>query len=375
MTALCFFLAGTLLATAYLLYPVVLVLLDLVTPKVPKQDGAPPFERWPWVSILVAAYNEEDSIDARISNLLASTYPGPKELIVISDGSRDRTTEIVSKRTSETVHLVALVNRVGKHSALDAVVPQARGEVLVFTDADCEFSVRPDAITELVRPFFDPAIGLSVGTLAYLGSSTGNSYQHLEDFLRGLESRWGVIAGALGPIYAMRKSLWEPSGGDVINDFFHPILVCLKGSRSVAVPHANAITAMGHEFNRQVRMVAGAAFVYFRSLPQLALSRRWKCIFVLTCHKLLRWLTIPLFILLLVSSYELSESGLLFRVVFILQMAFLTIALLGPIAKSLGLPGWLDIAYRFLYLNFAAVVGLTWYLRGRIPIVWEPRNS
>ena len=374
MTALCFYVAGALLATAYLLYPILLALLAEATPMVSKQHGTLQSERWPSVSIVISAYNEEKLIDARISNLLASSYPGSKELIVVSDGSDDRTAEIVSKRTNETVRLVSLAARVGKHDALNAVIPEARGEILVLTDADCEFCLQPDAITELIRPFFDPAIGLSTGTLKYFGSSTGNTYQQFEDFLRGHESRWGVIAGALGPIYAMRKSLWEPAGGDVLNDFFHPILVCLKGSRSVAVPSANAVTPMGHEFNRQVRMVASAAFVYFSLLPQLLRSRQWKCVFVLTCHKLLRWLTIPLFLLLLVSSYELSRSGLFFRAVFILQTGFLTIALLGPIARSLGLPEWLDTAYRFVYLNFAAVVGLSLYLRGRNPIMWQPRD-
>ncbi len=375
MTVLCFYLAGALLITAYLLYPLLLVLLGVATLRVRKQDEALQPEQWPSVSVVFSAYNEEELIDARISNLLASSYPGPKELIVVSDGSQDRTVEVVSKRTNDTVRLVSLTTRVGKESALNAAIPHARGEILVLTDADCEFSLRPDAITELVRPFFDPTIGLSTGTLKYLGSSTGNAYQRFEDFLRRLESRWGVIAGALGPIYAIRKSLWEPAVADVITDFFHPILVCLKGSRSVAVSNATAVTAMGHEFNRQVRMVAQGALVYFSTLPRLIRSHRWKCVLVLTCHKLLRWLTLPLFFVLLASSFELSGSGVLFRAVFVSQLAFLTFAMLGRMATSLGLPEWLELAYRFVYLNCAAVVGLAQYIRGMSPVVWEPRTK
>ncbi len=373
MTALCFYLAAALLVTAYLLYPLMLMLFTMAIPSVHEQGETFQPGQWPSVSVLFSAYNEEKLIDARISNLLASSYPGPKELIVVSDGSRDRTVEIIAKRTNETVRLVSLAKRIGKESAMTAAIPGARGEIVVLTDADCEFSLHPDAITELVRPFFDPTIGLSTGTLTYLGSSTGNIYQRFEDFLRRLESRWGVVAGALGPIYAMRKSLWEPAVADVLADFFHPTLVCLKGSRSVAVSNAEAVTAMGHEFNRQVRMVAQAAVVYFRLLPRLMRAHRWKGVLVLTCHKLLRWLTVPLFVVLLASSYELSGTGEVFRAVFVSQLAFLALALLGRVAGSLGLPKWVELAYRFVYLNWAAVVGLGLYIRGMSPVMWEPR--
>ncbi len=371
-----FYLAATALVATYLVYPLILLLLspisrhDACDYEVPDQNV-----EWPRVSIIVSAYNEEKSIDRRISNLLASSYPGRKEVVVVSDGSADRTVEIISKRAGDVVRLHVLPTRVGKGLAQNLAISNAQGEVLILTDADCEFCLQPDAITELVRPFCDPTVGLVTGVVTYTDSPLANLYRCYDDFLRRLESRHGVIAGALGPIYAMRKSLWKPAAANVMTDFFHPILTCLEGSRAVVVSRARAVTGVGQEFNRQIRMVARAALVYFSTFGQLLRSRRWWCLSVLTCHKLLRWLTMPFFVLLLVSSLELSASGGLFRIVLIAQLAFLTLAALGRIASTFGLPAWFDAAYRFAYLNCAAAIGLTWYLFGRIPVVWEPRSK
>ena len=373
MPTICFYFSGLALVLTYFLYPIILVLLR---PKKPNglvyQFGGS--RRWPSISILISAYNEERLIGGRIANVLASSYLGKKELIIVSDGSDDRTAEVVRNWQCDEIRFISLEDRQGKANALNVAVQHARGEILVMTDADCEFVQDPDTLTEMVRPFFSAEVGLVTGSIKYLGSKRGNAYQRYEDFLRILESRWGTIAGALGTNYAIRKSLWKTASDGIMTDLYHPILVSLAGFRAIANPKAVAVTAMGDEFDRQVRIVSRAAFVYFRMIPSLILFGRWKSVFVLTCHKLLRWLTLPFFAILLLSSMNLYKQGTLFKMVFTGQIAFLLLASLGKIFKMCGSADWMDVGYQFLYLNWAAVIGLILCIRGKSPAVWEPRG-
>ena len=299
---------------------------------------------------------------------------GKKSLIIVSDGSNDRTAEVVRRWQCDEIRLISLGERQGKTNALNIAVQYARGEILVMTDADCEFTRAPDTITEMVQPFFNPEVGLVTGSIKYLGSGTGNAYQRYEDMLRTLKSRWGTIAGALGTNYALRKSLWKTASDSTMTDLYHPILVSLAGSRAIANPKAVALTAMGVEFDRQVRMVSRAAVVYFRMIPRLISRGRWKSVFILTCHKLLRWLTLPFLAMLFFSSMVLYREGFVFQAAFTAQIAFLVFASLGQIFRALGFPGWMGVGYQFLYLNWAAVIGLSLCARGKSPAIWEPRG-
>ena len=370
-----FYIAAFLLLYAYVLYPMLLLALSASQPRRADRDresseGVSP----PSLSIIVAAYNEERCIGQKIQNFLSCRYSGDAELIVVSDGSSDRTAEIAESITSERVRVIRQHERCGKGVAVNAGAAAARGEVLVFTDANSMFA--PDALENVARPLRDKTIGLVTGVSRYPGDTIGSAYQRYEQMLKGLESRLGVVAGADGALYAMRRELFKPLDPALINDFVHPILTSIAGAQSVMARDAFVLeefSAAG-EFARQVRMVSQAALVYFRLLPELIKQRRWRSIFVLTSHKMLRWLTAPLLAIGVIATVPLAQDGGLFRVVLGLEILFAMVAAVGWIATRRGTDGKATIAYQFVALNCAQAVGLWRCFAGEVPVLWEPRN-
>ena len=374
MTSL-FYIAAFLLLYAYVLYPMLLLALSASQPRRSEPDsGSSEGTVAPSLSIIVAAYNEEDCIAQKIQNFLACRYSGDAEMIVVSDGSSDRTAEIAESIASDRVRVIRQPERRGKGVAVNAAAVASRGEVLVFTDANSMFAI--DALTELVRPLRDKTIGLVTGVSRYPGETIGSAYQRYEQMLKGLESRLGVVAGADGALYAMRRELFSPLDPALINDFVHPILTSIAGAQSVMARDAFVLeefSAAG-EFARQVRMVSQAALVYFRLLPELIKKRRWRSIIVLTSHKMLRWLTAPILAIGVIATVPLARDGGFFRVVLGLELLFAMVAAVGWIATRRGTDGKATIAYQFVALNCAQAVGLWRCFAGEVPVLWEPRN-
>jgi cellulose synthase/poly-beta-1,6-N-acetylglucosamine synthase-like glycosyltransferase len=369
-----FYLSAGLLLYEYLLYPVLLAALSSIwrTHADRFDAGAP--RKWPSMSVIVAAYNEAAVIAEKITNFKACAYPGVAKMIVISDGSEDRTAEIAESCASDRVLVLRQPSRSGKGSALNAAVGHADGEILVFTDANTMF--RPDALTQLGLGFGDPSIGLVTGVSRYPDGTIGSAYQRYEQMLKGYESRLGVVATADGAIYAMRKALYQEKDPRFINDFMHPILVSLQGCDAVMSREAICVEdyAADNEFARQVRMVSQAAAVLFTFLPDLIRGRRWLSIFVLTSHKMLRWTTAPLLVAALLSTCMLASLGGIYRIALIAEMLFATTALGGMIARSYGMEGAVTFAYQFVALNCAQAFGLWRSIVSDVPVVWKPRN-
>ncbi len=371
-----FFVSAFLLLYAYLLYPVVLIALSALQPRRAdaddESDGGSTAA--PSLSVIVAAYNEERCIAHKIENFLSCRYSGEAEMIVVSDGSSDRTAEIAESMASEQVRVIRQRERRGKGVAVNAGANAAGGEMLVFTDANAMFA--PDALEKVARPLRDKSIGLVTGVSHYSGDSIGSVYQRYEQMLKGLESRLGVVATADGAIYAMRRSLFKEMDPALINDFMHPILASLENAQSVMSPDAvcfEEFSAAG-EFARQVRMVSQAALVYFRLLPELVRKRRWRSIIVLTSHKMLRWLTAPLLAIGVIATVPLARQGGTFRVVLDLEILFALVAAIGWVAMQRGTDGKATFAYQFIALNCAQAIGLCRCFAGEVPVLWEPRK-
>ena len=371
MTSL-FYISAFLLLYAYVLYPALLLALSASQPRRARDSAGDAAA--PSLSVIVAAYNEERCIAQKIENFLACRYSGDAELIVVSDGSSDRTAEIANSMASERVRVIRQPERRGKGVAVNAGAAAARGEVLVFTDANAMFAA--DALEKVARPLRDKSIGLVTGVSRYPDQTIGSTYQRYEQMLKGLESRLGVVAGADGALYAMRRELFKPLDPALINDFVHPILTSLAGAQSVMAGDAFVIEEFetAGEFSRQVRMVSQAALVYFRLLPELIARRRWVSIMVLTSHKLLRWLTAPLLAIAVIATVPLAGRGETFRVVLGLEILFALAAAIGRLASERGADGKAAIAYQFVALNCAQAVGLWRWFAGEVPVLWEPRN-
>jgi cellulose synthase/poly-beta-1,6-N-acetylglucosamine synthase-like glycosyltransferase len=368
-----FYAAAGLLLYTYLLYPLLLAILPPARGSrcargVP--SGGNP-ARWPRVSVIVAAHDEAHAIAGKIRNFLENNYPGESELLIVSDGSTDATAPIVRAMACERVRLFIQERRQGKGAALNLAVPQARGDILVFSDATSIFA--PQTLAELVRPFADPRVGLVNGCIRYRQAELANLYHRYEQMLKVLEVRGGLIATAHGAVYALRKELWRPRDPRMANDFLDPIDVNLQGATVALAPHALCFEEFSArtQFRRQMRMVALAALVYFTVLPELLRARLWRSIVVLTSHKLFRWLTAVWLLLLAVSTPALAAAGGIYRAALAGELAVVALAVLGPIASRLGWNERATIFYRFLSLNVAALIGLWLWLRGRVPVTWE----
>jgi glycosyltransferase involved in cell wall biosynthesis len=377
MIQVIFFGALGLLLYSYCIYPLLLLFLPQRSAGQDKKPETNVFRstKWPSISLLLAVHNEEKVIVEKLSNFLNCPYPGAREIIVLSDGSTDRTVALASSFHHPRVRAIIQDTRRGKGAAVNRAATEARGEILAFTDANAFFT---DAtLVELIRPFSNPNVGLVTGCTRYTDGTIGSLYQRYEQTLKRLESRVGVVATADGALYAMRRALWHEHDPYLINDFLHPMLVNLQGSDAVMAVESVCFEefSIDNEFARQARMVAQASFVYLSMLPQLLHARKWRSVWVLTSHKLLRWLSAPLLVLMAGASLCLAPQGQLFRSFAVAEGAFLVFGIAGAYASKLGLSERLGIAYQFIVLNCAAAVGLWRCVTGAVPIVWQPRGE
>lgn len=348
--------------------------------RVHQQPIAPP------VSIIVAAYNEEDVIDGKLKNLLALDYPRDKmEIVVASDGSTDDTVKIARKYVGEHVLLLALPRR-GKIHALRDAVAQAQGEILVFSDANTMMDRH--ALSMLVRNFADPEVGGVCGnqlhTKADVTDSSGEGeslYWTYDKWLKAKQTHTGSIVSADGAIYAIRRELFRcPESAAVTDDFAISTAVVAQGKRLVFETDALAFeTPAGdakREFQRKVRlMTRGMRGVLLRR----ALLNPFRYGFysiVLFSHKIVRRLA-PLFLLLLLASnLVLGLHGTFYAFTAAVQVAFYLLSVLGYLLRShpVGRMKLVSIPFFYCLANAAALVALGKVSRGERIERWQPRG-
>ena len=338
----------------------------------------------PSLSIIVAAHNEESAIETKIQNIFASDYPRERlEILVGSDGSSDRTEEIVRKYSGDGVGLISFPMQQGKSAIQNGLVAAASGEVLVFTDADCEFG--PLALRALVTHFDDPEVGLVTGAPAYANehenSVTANEgvYLRYETWLRRQESERGLLAMASGSLFAVRHSLWRPLDRQLGDDFELPLRVTLAGFRNVLEPCAQTVTRLsqnsaGSMFALKVRIISKDFRAIRKYKSVLSPFSRADLALSLWSHKLLRWLVPYFLISMLVTSGFLLHLPF-FRAVFAMEIGLCATAAIGLLfgLKRLGFP-W-SIASSFCIVNLAAFFGTLKSLGRRGSGSWTPVRS
>ncbi len=324
-------------------YPALLAVWSVLAAR-PVRARAPHERRaWPAVSVIVAARNEAHRIDGRIRNLLQQAYPGPLEVIVVSDGSTDRTAAVVSSFNTTQVRLIALPAS-GKPTALNAGAAAARGDILVFADARQRFA--PDAIAALVAAFDDPDVGGVTGELVldceYDDADSTISdgvglYWSYEKWLRRQESVIRSTLGATGAIYALRRDMWQPlPAAALLDDVLAPMRVVLAGKRIVFEERARAFDRTAPdsaaESRRKIRTLAG-------NYQILALEPRLLIPFVnpvwlqYLSHKVGRLLVPWALLAVLVSSATLASTHWFYAGALVVQFGFYGLAALG---------GWIE---------------------------------
>jgi cellulose synthase/poly-beta-1,6-N-acetylglucosamine synthase-like glycosyltransferase len=327
-------------------------------------------------------YNGEQNIRAKLGNTLELDYPREKmEIVVVSDGSTDRTNKIVREYASQNVKLVALDQRRGKESAQKIGIDHSNGEIIIFSDAGT--IIRKDAIQNLLSNFNDEGIGcvsgediMSLSEECY--SLAGEmSYGNYELSIRRLESLVGTMIGVSGCFFAVRKELTGCWPEDVPSDFMVPLLIIKKGKRVVSEPKAicfvGAVKSLSEEFERKVRTMIRGMTTLFRRKEMLNLFR-WGIVSVeLASHKLFRWL-VPLFLILLfTANYYLIRQHLFYKVFMILQSGFY---LLSIVAFLFGMTRVNNRLVRilsfYLMTNVATMVAWGRYISGDKRTIWEP---
>jgi cellulose synthase/poly-beta-1,6-N-acetylglucosamine synthase-like glycosyltransferase len=363
-----FWVCAGLIAYTHLGYP--LVLRGLVSLRRHPTLRPGTWEEPPMVSLIVAAYDEEEVIAAKVANALALDYPRERlEVIVASDGSTDAT---VQRARAAGADLVLDLPRGGKIAAQNAAAERASGELLAFSDANSEW--RPDALRHLVEPFADPAIGYACGQVRFTGEGGGNlegAYWRYEMRVREMESALAGVTAGNGAIYAVRAAAYVPLAPSGSHDLSLPFELAKRNLRSLYVPWARAeekmVPTLEGEFARKRRMMVGLwdIVVSERMLAPTAYSPLYA--FELVSHRLLRYLTPFLHLILLAANVALLGEGWVYTATLAIQAAVLLAAVLGR---------WLPFApfrvARYYVMTTASIAAGLWdRARHGAPGAWE----
>jgi cellulose synthase/poly-beta-1,6-N-acetylglucosamine synthase-like glycosyltransferase len=335
----------------------------------------------PAVTFIITAYNEEAGIRRKLENVLALDYPRALvQIIVASDGSTDRTDEIVRGFPADRVRLLRVEGRLGKTACQNLAVEQATGDLVVFSDATTR--VDRGALSAIVANFNDRSVGCVAGCLVYEPRAAnptatgGAAYWGYEVGLRRAESALGSLIGVSGCLYAVRRAAYRAIRADLISDFVISMVMREQGLRTIletgAVCFEETLDRAGAELAMRVR-------VSVRSINALVLKREflnplrfgwfaWQ----LWSHKVLRYASPVIWVVALASNALLLGRPLL-EAALALQLLVIALGGAGYVVHGTQLRlDFLDKPYYFLLTNVASAMALVRYMRGDRMVTWKP---
>jgi len=345
----------------------------------------------PHVSFIITAYNEETLIKQKIENSLSQDYPKEKlEIIIASDCSSDKTDEIVKSFEDKGIKLIRAPERKGKENAQKHAVDAAGGEILVFSDVAT--ILKPNAISNIVDNFKDPAIGCVSSEDKFIdkdGNVSGEgAYVKYEMFLRKLESKVNTLVGLSGSFFASRREVCKNWTIDLQSDFntlLNSIKLGLKGiSDPNSIGYYENIADEKKEFNRKTRTVLRGISVLMRNLSLLNPIKYGLFSWQLFSHKLCRWLVPFLLISAFISNAAIMFNSVFLFLLFMLQLSFYSLALYyywkppslqtsQPIGNSrYQLKAFSKLCYFFITVNTSIFVAWLKYAKGERATFWEP---
>ena len=381
ISLLVFWSSVILILYTYVVFPLLVLARGRLLPRPFRCSDATPF-----VSVVIAAHNEEAHIAARIENLLGQDYALERlQILVTSDGSDDGTDEIVRGYRESGVELVT-GPRQGKGQALNRAISRATGEILVFSDANTHF--RPDAIRALVRPFADPQVGGVAGNQVYtrddqesLSAGGEMAYWDFDRMLKEAQSRAGSVTSATGAIYAIRRELYHPVPLYAMDDFVISTGVVAGGGRLVFAADAVAVEPVAAraeaEFGRKVRVITQGLYAV-RVMRELLNPFRYGLYsHQLAWHKILRRAMVLPLLAILAASPWLWLQGTAYQLIVLAQLAFYGLAAAGFVlheasgrsSKLAALP------FYFCMVNAAALIAILRNLSGRHIGTWTPSHE
>lgn len=357
-------------AWPFLFYPLIL----RMAPARPEQPVAGPV---PSASLLFCAYNEAAAMPEKLANLamLKGRYPN-LEILAFDDGSVDETAALIEEQ-GDLVTLLRGPGRSGKAHGMKLLAAKARGDVLIFTDANVMLDA--DAIGNLLACYADPDIGGVLGSLHYMGdgesatASVGSLYWRIEEKLKDEESRTGNVLGADGSIFSVRRALYPEFPDSVLDDLTVSMAVIFAGRRLVkakdVIARERLVAARGDEYRRKVRIAARAWHTHSHLRPQLrqmaAMDR-----FKYASRKIVRWFG-GIFILTGIAS----AGTLAMRISPALYMAggLTGVFILWRGLRSKGGPFAAVVDILIAYA--ATLQGVVKAMTGRTVTIWNPAKS
>lgn len=338
----------------------------------------------PSCTLIIAAYNEQEYMQDKIRNTLELKYPENKlEIIFVTDGSTDRTPDIVAQYPQ--IKLLHSPSRHGKIHAVHRAIEQVSSDVIVFTDANT--FLNDDALQTICRHYEDQRVGAVAGEKRVFSgkeadaSSAGEGfYWKYESALKKWDSELHSVVGAAGELFSIRRILYQPVGSDVIlDDFMISMLIAMRNYRIVYEPDAyaieNASADVKEELKRKIRIAAGGIQSIIKLLPLLNIFRYGVLSFQYISHRVLRWTITPfLLILILVLNLLLvsSDNQPLYTALFILQLIFYISAIAGFILEKRQIKiKVLFVPYYFCVMNYAVFRGIIRYCSRKQSATWE----
>lgn len=336
----------------------------------------------PTVTLVVPAYNEEDFILKKVENCLQLDYPKDKfEIIFITDGSTDRTKELLEK--DGRVKVLHEDRRAGKAAAENRAMRFVKSDIVVFCDANT--LLNKNAIRELVKHYKDPEVGAVSGEKRIMNqeaegaSAAGEGlYWKYESTLKKMDSEMRTVVGAAGELISFRTDLVEDMEEDtILDDFMQSMRIALKGYRVIYEPEAYAMETASadvkEELKRKVRICAGGWQSMSRLLPAFNVFRHPLLTFLYTSHRVLRW-SIAAFVLpiIFILNIFLANRGGVYVFLLIAQIIFYVLALLGWYLQSKKMKvKLLFVPFYFTLMNYAVFAGFFRWLRGTQKATWE----
>jgi len=376
IVAIIFWLSIGLVVYAHVGYPVLLGLMAAVRGRgASRRDRPAPDDQLPSVSVIVAAYAEQDVIAERVANIRSLEYPQQLiELIVACDGSVDETAE---RARAAGADLVLELPRGGKIRAQDAAVERASSDIVAFSDANVTWE--RDALRRLVAPFSDARVGYVCGEVQLVDAATGSNqeglYWRYELALRALESRVRSVTGGNGAIYATRRESYLVVDPIMGHDLSFPFNMVKRGWLALAVREAQAsekmVPTLEGEFARKRRMMSHTWPIVLRGGMLSPRGYDPLYAFMIVSHRILRYLTPFLHVIALVANVLLLGQGWVYWVTLALQLAVLADAALASVV-----PARPFLIARYYVLTTASLAAGLWdWLVHGTAAGWEPAEG
>jgi len=338
----------------------------------------------PNVTLIVAAYNEQDIIAEKLRNCETLDYPADRlNFIFVTDGSSDQTPKVVQdyidRNSARSIQLLHEDTRAGKSHAINRATRFADGSIVVFSDANAIY--QEDVIRLLVNRFEDAAVGAVSGQKTVTRQGVGESesvYWKYESAIKVNESNIASTTGVVGEMFAIRASLYRDIPSHIINDdAYLGMVVVRNGRRVVYEPRAvcveNPSASMADELTRRRRINAGRFQLLFD--PSLWPRGDWRYALCFWSHKFLRLVLGPVMILLLISTAAVvlsGSAGWFFWLLFAGQLAVYSLAVANYFVSSGSIVAKLTKICSFIVsTNLNTIPSLINYLKGKQTVLWD----